>query len=48
MVTREEVAMDRVEITSFSGVPDLAPTSSLAFMAQGIFMLIRLPVIKAK
>ena len=48
MVTREEVAMDKVEMISFSGVPDLAPTMSRALMAQGIFMLMRLPVMKAR
>ena len=48
MVTREEVAMERVEMISFSAVPDLAPTMSLAFTAQGIFMLIRFPVMKAR
>ena len=48
MVTSEDVAIDRVEIISFSGVPVLASTMSRAFMAQGIFMLIRLPVIKAR
>ena len=48
MVTSEEVAMEMVEITSFSGVPVLASTISLAFTAQGIFILIRFPVIKAR
>ena len=48
MVTRDDVAMDSVEIISFSVVPAFVPTMSRAFMAQGIFMLIRFPVIKAR
>ncbi len=42
------VAMDRVDTISFSGVPVLAPTISRALTAQGIFMLIRLPVMNAR
>ena len=37
-----------VEIISFSGVPTLVLAISLAFMAQGIFMFVTLPVIKAR
>ena len=48
MVTSEETAMERVAIISLSGVPDFAPTMSRAVMAQGIFMLMRLPVMKAR
>ena len=48
MVTSEEVAMERVAMISFSGVPLFTPTISLALMAQGIFILMRFPVMKAK
>ena len=48
IVTREDVAMEIVEMISFSGVPVFAPTMSLALTAQGIFILIRLPVINAR
>ena len=48
MVTNDEVAMDSVEMISFSGVPVLAPTMSRALTAQGIFILMRLPVMKAR
>ena len=39
---------DPTMMISFSLVPDFAPTMSLALMAQGIFMLIRFPVMKAR
>ena len=48
IVTSEEVAIESVEMISFSAVPDFAPTMSRAVIAQGIFMLMRLPVIKAR
>ena len=48
MVTSDDVAMESVEMISFSGVPVLAPTMSRALTAQGIFMLMRLPVMKAR
>ena len=48
MVTNEEVAMEIVEMISFSMVPASAPTISLAFIAHGIFILIRFPVINAR
>ena len=47
-VIGEDVAMEIVEMISFSGVPVFAPTMSLALTAQGIFILIRLPVINAR
>ena len=47
-MTKDEVAMERVEMISFSRVPVFAPTVSRALTAQGIFILIRLPVIKAR
>ncbi len=48
IVTRDEVAMEIVEMISFSGVPVFAPTMSRALTAHGIFILIRLPVINAR
>ena len=48
VVTREETATERVDTISFSVVPTLVPTISRAFMAQGIFILIIFPVIKAR
>ena len=48
VVTREEVAIERVLMISFSAVPVFASTMSLALIAQGIFMLIRLPVMNAR
>ena len=48
VVTMALVATLIVEIISFSGVPTLVLAISLAFMAQGIFMFVTLPVIKAR
>ena len=48
VVTKEEVAMESVDTISFSGVPASVPTISLALRAQGIFILIKLPVMKPK
>ena len=48
VVTREEVAMARVETISFSGVPVLVPAISRALRAQGTFILMMLPVRKAR
>ena len=48
VVTSEDAAMDSVETISFSVVPASVPTMSRALSAQGIFMLIRLPVMKAR
>ena len=47
-VTREDTATEMVEMISFSLVPYLVPTMSRAVMQQGIFKLVRLPVIKAR
>ena len=41
-------AIESVEMISFSAVPVLVPTISRALTAHGIFMLMRLPVIKAR
>ena len=48
IVTRDDVAIESVETISFSGVPVLTPARSRAFTAQGIFMLMRLPVMNAR
>ena len=48
IVTSDAVAIESVEMISFSGVPVLAPTISRALTAQGIFMFIRFPVINAR
>ena len=47
-ITSEEVAIDSVEMISFSGVPVFAPTISRALTAQGIFIFMRLPVMNAR
>ena len=44
----ERSNMEIVEMISFSMVPASAPTISLAFIAHGIFILIRFPVINAR
>ena len=44
----DEVAMERVDIISFSGVPLLTPTMSLAFIAQGISCILSVIVILKK
>ena len=48
MVTSEDVAIESVEMISFSAVPVLVPTMSRALTAHGIFILMRLPVMKAR
>ena len=48
IVTSDDVAIDIVDIISFSGVPIFASTISRAVIAHGIFILIRLPVINAR
>ena len=44
VVTIALTATDNVEIISFSGVPTSVCAISLAFIAQGIFIFVRLPV----
>lgn len=48
MVTSEDVAIESVEMISFSAVPVFVPTISRALTAHGIFILMRLPVMKAR
>ena len=48
VVTMALVATLRVEMISFSGVPTFVFAISLALMAQGIFMFVTFPVIKAR
>ena len=48
VVTIALVATLMVEMISFSGVPTFVLAISLAFIAQGIFILVTFPVIKAR
>ncbi|WP_404988569.1 hypothetical protein [Clostridium culturomicium] len=48
IVTKLLIAMERVLIISFSGVPALACAISLAVIVHGVFKLDKFPVMKAK
>ena len=48
VVVIADAAMERVATISLSGVPTSALVISFAFIMQGIFMFIRLPVINAR
>ena len=44
----QDIDTEIVETISFSFVPNSVPTKFLAFMQQGIFKLVKLPVKNAK